>query len=99
MPPFDGIGANEYVVGVTQELVDFISTVDTPYAWELNVWYHTLNVGISHAHQRRDGFSVHLWRARRPGPQLCAPGKARLSTTGSRGSAKAAITHRTARAT
>jgi hypothetical protein len=45
MPPFDGIGANEYVVGVTQNLVDFISTVDTPYAWELNVWYHTLSAG------------------------------------------------------
>jgi hypothetical protein len=45
MPPFDGIGANEYVVGVTQDLVDFISTVDTPYAWELNVWYHTLSAG------------------------------------------------------
>jgi hypothetical protein len=45
VPPFDGIGANEFVVGVTQDLVDFISTVDTPYAWELNVWYHTLNVG------------------------------------------------------
>ena len=25
--------------------VDFISTVDTPYVWELNIWYHTLNVG------------------------------------------------------
>jgi hypothetical protein len=45
MPPFDGIGANEYIVGVTHDLVDFISTVDTPYAWELNIWYHTLNVG------------------------------------------------------
>ena len=45
MPPFDGIGANEYIVGVTQDLVDFISTVDTPYAWELNIWYHTLNTG------------------------------------------------------
>ncbi|MDQ6705092.1 MAG: CehA/McbA family metallohydrolase, partial [Acidobacteriota bacterium] len=45
MPPFDGIGANEYIVTVTQNLVDFISTVDTPYAWELNVWYHTLNAG------------------------------------------------------
>ena len=31
IPPFDGIGANEYIVGVTQNLVDFISTVDTPY--------------------------------------------------------------------
>ncbi|MBI2679979.1 MAG: CehA/McbA family metallohydrolase [Candidatus Solibacter usitatus] len=45
MPPFDGIGANEFIVGVTHDLVDFISTVDTPYAWELNIWYHTLNVG------------------------------------------------------
>jgi hypothetical protein len=45
IPPFDGIGANEFIVGVTQNLVDFISTVDTPYAYELNIWYHTLNVG------------------------------------------------------
>jgi hypothetical protein len=26
--------------------VDFISTVDTPYGWELNIWYHTLNTGV-----------------------------------------------------
>ena len=26
--------------------VDFISTMDTPYPWELNIWYHTLNVGF-----------------------------------------------------
>lgn len=45
LPPFDGIGANEFIVGVTHDLVDFISTVDTPYAWELNIWYHTLNLG------------------------------------------------------
>lgn len=32
-------------MGVTQNLVDFISTVDTPSIWELNIWYHTLNVG------------------------------------------------------
>lgn len=44
-PPFDGIGANEYIVSVTHGLPDFISTMDTPYAWELNIWYHTLNVG------------------------------------------------------
>ena len=56
VPPFDGIGANEYIVDVTHEVpgpdgkpvraVDFISTVDTPYVWELNIWYHTLNVGF-----------------------------------------------------
>ena len=46
MPRFDGIGANEYVVDVTHGAVDFISTVDTPSIWELNVWYHTLNAGF-----------------------------------------------------
>ncbi len=45
LPPFDGIGANEFVVTVTRGLTDFISTVDTPYHWELNIWYHTLNAG------------------------------------------------------
>lgn len=55
VPPFDGIGANEYIVDVTHRVegpegkpvpcVDFISTVDTPLPWELNIWYHTLNVG------------------------------------------------------
>jgi len=55
LPPFDGIGANEYIVDVTHEVegpdgslvpaVDFLSMVDTPYVWELNIWYHTLNVG------------------------------------------------------
>jgi len=56
IPPFSGIGANEYIVDVTHELpgpdgkpapaVDFMSMVDTPYPWELNIWYHTLNVGF-----------------------------------------------------
>jgi hypothetical protein len=47
MPGFDGIGANEYIVDVTYpKTVDFISTMDTPYPWELNIWYHTLNVGF-----------------------------------------------------
>ncbi len=55
VPPFNGIGANEYIVDVTHELpgpdgklqpaVDFLSLVDTPYVWELNMWYQTLNVG------------------------------------------------------
>jgi hypothetical protein len=56
IPPFDGIGANEYIVDVTQmtpgpdgkmvPMVDFLSTVDTPYVWELNIWYQTLNAGF-----------------------------------------------------
>ncbi|MBI3878271.1 MAG: CehA/McbA family metallohydrolase [Verrucomicrobia bacterium] len=56
MPPFNGIGANEYIMDVTHKVpgpkgdlvpaVDFMSMVDTPYVWELNIWYHTLNVGF-----------------------------------------------------
>lgn len=46
MPPFDGIGANEYVVTAANGVCDFISAVDTPSIWELNVWYHTLNCGV-----------------------------------------------------
>jgi hypothetical protein len=56
VPPFNGIGANEYIVDVTHEVtgpdgkmvpaVDFLSTVDTPHTWELNIWYHTLNAGF-----------------------------------------------------
>jgi hypothetical protein len=47
IPGFDGIGANEYIVDVTYpDAVNFISAADTPYLWELNIWYHTLNVGF-----------------------------------------------------
>ncbi|MEO7597317.1 MAG: CehA/McbA family metallohydrolase, partial [Opitutus sp.] len=56
MPEYSGIGANEYIMDVTHEVpgpdgalvpaVDFMSTVDTPSVWELNMWYHTLNAGF-----------------------------------------------------
>ena len=56
VPPFSGIGANEYIVDVTHTVegpdgrqipaVDFMSMVDTPSVWELNMWYHTLNCGF-----------------------------------------------------
>ncbi len=56
VPPYNGIGANEYIVDVTHTVpgpngelvpaVDFLSTVDTPYPWELNMWYQTLNAGF-----------------------------------------------------
>jgi hypothetical protein len=46
LPKMDGIGANEYVVTVTQGLVDFFSAGDTPAPWELNMYYHTLNCGF-----------------------------------------------------
>ena len=46
MPRFDGIGANEYIVTVAHDVCHFISAVDTPAIWELNIWYHTLNCGF-----------------------------------------------------
>jgi len=56
VPPYDGVGANEYIVDVTHQVpgpdgkptpaVDFISMVNTPPVWELNMWYHTLNAGF-----------------------------------------------------
>lgn len=56
MPRFDGIGANEFIVDVTHDVsgpegksvpaIDFLSMVDTPSTWELNIWYHILNVGF-----------------------------------------------------
>lgn len=47
MPPFNGIGANEYIVDVCHDACHFISAVDTPSVWELNIWYHTLNCGYT----------------------------------------------------
>jgi hypothetical protein len=47
MPKMDGIGANEYIVTITQNMVDFYSAGDTPAPWELNMWYHTLNCGFT----------------------------------------------------
>jgi len=56
IPPYNSIGANEYVVDVTHLVdgpegnkvpaVDFISTGDTWPVAELNMWYHTLNCGF-----------------------------------------------------
>jgi hypothetical protein len=47
MPRFDGIGANEFIVTTAHNACDFISAVDTPSIWELNIWYHTLNCGMT----------------------------------------------------
>jgi hypothetical protein len=47
VPKMDAIGANEYIVTVTQNAVDFYSAGDTPLPWELNMWYHTLNCGFT----------------------------------------------------
>jgi hypothetical protein len=46
MPQFNGIGANEYIMDVAHDVVDFISAADTPFVFEMNIWYHTLNCGF-----------------------------------------------------
>ncbi len=46
VPPMNSIGANEYLVDIALGSCDFLSTVDTPAIWELNIWYHTLNCGF-----------------------------------------------------
>src|SRR5262249_4437926 len=43
VPPMNSIGANESLVDIALDSCDFLSTVDTPAIWELNIWYHTLN--------------------------------------------------------
>ncbi len=45
IPNYDGIGANEYIVTITHDAVDFYSLGDTPSVYELNMWYQSLNVG------------------------------------------------------
>ena len=45
VPPFDGVGAMEYLVDVAHGAIDFLSAVDSPAPWELNLWYHALNCG------------------------------------------------------
>ncbi len=56
VPAYNGVGANEFIVDVTHNVldargtlgpaVDFISLMDTPYPWELTMWYHALNAGF-----------------------------------------------------
>jgi hypothetical protein len=56
IPPFNGIGANEFIVDVTHEVpgldghlvpaIDFLSTMDSDRRLELNIWYHVLNCGL-----------------------------------------------------
>jgi len=45
IPPFDSIGANEAIVDVTHDAVDFLSGCNGFHVAELNAWYHLLNCG------------------------------------------------------
>ena len=47
MPPFDGIGANDFIMTGALGACDFISAVDTPVTYEMNIWYHMLNCGVT----------------------------------------------------
>ena len=73
MPPFNSMGANEFIADVTHEgAVDFISGCDLwPFA-EMNIWYHTLNCGYMTAFAGETDFPC-LTDARVGGwPLLCA---------------------------
>jgi hypothetical protein len=46
IPPFDLVGANEFIVDVTHGVVDFMSGAQMDPVAELTCWYHTLNCGF-----------------------------------------------------
>ena len=46
VPAFDNVGANEFIVDIPLGGIDFLSTVDSPAPWELNLWYHVLDCGF-----------------------------------------------------
>lgn len=46
LPKLDWIGANEFVLTVAHNAADFYSAGDTPFKYELNMWYHVLNCGF-----------------------------------------------------
>lgn len=56
IPPFNGIGANEFIVDVTHDVpgadgrivpaIDFLAIMDSDRRLELNMWYHVLNCGL-----------------------------------------------------
>lgn len=45
IPPFDSCGANEAIIDVTHDAVDFLSGCERLPVSELNAWYHMLNCG------------------------------------------------------
>jgi len=47
VPRYDGIGANDFIMTGPLGACDFISAVDTPAHWEMNMWYHMLNCGVT----------------------------------------------------
>lgn len=55
VPPYNGIGAEEFIVQITHLVpspkglvppIDFMAAVDTSHVSELNMWYHVLNAGF-----------------------------------------------------
>ena len=56
LPPFDGIGAMEFIVDVTHKVpgengelvpaIDFFATMNTPRVEEWSMWYHVMNCGM-----------------------------------------------------
>jgi hypothetical protein len=46
IPRFDAVGANEFIIDVAHEAVDFTSGAEFSPVAELNIWYHVLNCGF-----------------------------------------------------
>jgi hypothetical protein len=79
MPPFDGIGANEYVVTDRHSRADRCH-LDRGYTVSLGAQRLVSHSErrVPRAHQRRDRLPVHLWGTCGSGPQLCPAEEARL---------------------
>ena len=46
VPTFRNVGANEFLVDIAHDAVDFLSGGSTSPLGELNIWYHSLNCGF-----------------------------------------------------
>ena len=93
IPPFDGIGANEYIVDVVHDAVDFISTVDTPGSLGAQYLVPHAQLWVSDQDFRRDRLPLHLRRARRAWAAFTSssPTASSISTPGAKGSSKAGL--------
>ncbi len=97
MPAFDGIGANEYVVDVGPRRLRF--HFGRRYADRVGTEHLVSHAQrrLSHAHQRRNRFPLHLWRSRRARTGLCeaaARSAGRLRSLGRRHSRRPKLLQR-----
>ena len=103
VPPFNGIGANEYIVDVTHEVPGpdgklvpaggFHFHGGHAHVWELNIWYHTLNAGFRTRISGETDFPcIYGERVGLGRSYVKLDGKLDYDATGARASAAAATT-------